>query len=458
MTEFEQKEKKNAEFIEAREFPEVGRLGGGGRKKRFAFKQKKDLSQSIKEVAKGMAVAAAGIIIVESAFAMTDPEGFANDMNSGIGGDPSPSSVRELIASEDHIWGDEGIVIKEATCKEKGILRFICKICGLEKDEDIPLADHTPSEEEGVEATCTEAGHFGNLVCSVCGEVLGQGEPIPALGHNWGPAFTALDPTCTATGISRVVCLRCGLAQDSRLAALGHNWGTAYVAQEPTCTVAGINRITCLRCGANQDTAIAATGHVPGEMIDAVEPTCLEAGLEELHCAVCDAVMESHEVAALGHDDGETVVVSVATCTTDGMIQLVCGRCGEVLAVSASMALGHIDDDSNFVCERCNEILVDVYATGGSHAGYEVVASFRLGFTPPAEYNTDFWVSVSCEDYLGAETVMEDGSSDFTVYLYPEADNPNSEWYFSITVHNDTQEIVTKRFVLDDHFIVSPAD
>ena len=460
MVEFEPNGKKNTSFKENNEFSETGRFGGKGTKKHYTVKQ--NLSQSIKSITKGLAVATAGFVIAETAVAFADPAAFMKDINAEIGSEPSPSSIQELIAAtDDHIWSDEGVVIKESTCKEKGILRFFCKICDATKDEDMELAEHSASEDEGTEASCTESGHTGTVVCSVCGEVLDEGEDIAPLGHNFGPEFVALAPTCTATGLRRIVCLRCGVQQDTIIAALGHNWGPENIVTEPTCTAEGLKRVVCLRCGERIDTAIAALGHTPGELINAIEPTCLEAGLDELHCAVCDEVIESHEVAALGHDSGETVVISEASCTTDGVIHLVCGRCGEVLGVSASMALGHLDDNADIRCDRCGKVLLSVAISGGSHSGYDAVAQFSIRMEDPAVFNTETWVSLYCEDYLTGEVVQNDGSADFTVYLYAEADNPDSEWYFQITVfvgHDNADQIITQRFVLDDHFIVSNAD
>ena len=501
MTEFEQNEKKNAEFIEAREFPEVGRFGGGGRKKRFAFKQKKDLSQSIKEVAKGMAVAAAGIIIVESAFAMTDPEGFSNDMNSGIGGDPSPSSVRELIASEDHIWSDEGIVIKEATCKEKGILRFICKICGLEKDEDIPLADHTPSEEEGVEATCTEHGHSGDLVCSVCGELLEEGSDTDPLGHDWGPKNTIRNATCTATGLQREVCLRCGEQRDSVIAALGHDSAEEVVIVEASCAEGGLVEIRCSRCGevvGERETAalghhwgeemliseatctedgyygricnvceeieetsvIPALGHADGEIVVVTAATCTASGTSEVRCSRCGEVLETIEAAALGHDWGETIIVTEATCESEGSMKQICLRCGEE-QYGVILQLEHHDDDGDYKCDRCGNALLDIYVASGSKGDGEVEATLTISpVANGAEPNDNVWVSASSDTDVIRMEVVQNSPSEVQVYLYYDT-IPTEDFIFSITIFVDpgtgsgSIEVLTKQFVLSaDHLIV----
>lgn len=49
------------------------------------------------------------------------------------------------------------------------------------------------------EATCTEDGYTGDLVCSVCGEVLEKGEAI-AKGHTWSDWTVTREPECSRMG------------------------------------------------------------------------------------------------------------------------------------------------------------------------------------------------------------------------------------------------------------------
>ena len=68
---------------------------------------------------------------------------------------------------------------KEATCTEEGYIVYLCA-CGETYTETIPATGHTAELVNVKEATCTEAGYTGDLVCSVCGAVIEQGEAIPA--------------------------------------------------------------------------------------------------------------------------------------------------------------------------------------------------------------------------------------------------------------------------------------
>ncbi|MDE5778074.1 MAG: leucine-rich repeat protein [Lachnospiraceae bacterium] len=85
----------------------------------------------------------------------------------------------EIIPAKGHTWSSG-----------------VCTVCGAEQPVD---CNHNNTTVQGKkEATCTEAGHEGNTVCTDCGEVLVQGSIIPAKGHNW------------VSG----VCIVCGVKQD----------------------------------------------------------------------------------------------------------------------------------------------------------------------------------------------------------------------------------------------------
>ena len=59
------------------------------------------------------------------------------------------------------------------------------------------------------EATCTEDGYTGDLVCSVCGEVLEKGEAI-AKGHTWSDWTVTREPECFQDGERTRTCTVCG--------------------------------------------------------------------------------------------------------------------------------------------------------------------------------------------------------------------------------------------------------
>ncbi|MBQ7128936.1 MAG: hypothetical protein IJO19_03000, partial [Clostridia bacterium] len=48
----------------------------------------------------------------------------------------------------------------------------------------LPLASHQPELKNAKDATCTENGYTGDLICKICGKKIESGEPIAKLGHD----------------------------------------------------------------------------------------------------------------------------------------------------------------------------------------------------------------------------------------------------------------------------------
>ena len=116
--------------------------------------------------------------------------------------------------------------------------------------------DHPDIDVVGEKApTCTEDGYNGDLVCTVCGEILETGESIPALGHTV-ERRNASEATCTTVGYSGDdVCTRCGetVAWGYELPALGHDWSD-WVTEGNTSTR------TCARCGETESEQLPDPG------------------------------------------------------------------------------------------------------------------------------------------------------------------------------------------------------
>ena len=115
-----------------------------------------------------------------------------------------------------HDWG-EWQITQEPTCTEKGRQQRTCRRCDEVDEEFISANGHTAVE--AYLPTCTEAGYTGRTVCLVCGEVVDEGEPAPALGgeHEYieqGEPFT--QTYVNEYGVTMVqqlqalICTRCG--------------------------------------------------------------------------------------------------------------------------------------------------------------------------------------------------------------------------------------------------------
>lgn len=140
-----------------------------------------------------------------------------------------------------HVASDKLANVKEATCTEEGYTGdVVCKFCGkvMKPGEKTKMVDHTPVDVEAKAPTCTEPGVTKGTVCSVCKKVLSGQETVPALGHD-PKLVNAKDATCTEAGYTGdKVCTRCNvtLEKGKDIKALGHNF------------VKGV----CSRCDAKQ--------------------------------------------------------------------------------------------------------------------------------------------------------------------------------------------------------------
>ncbi|MBQ7871465.1 MAG: S8 family serine peptidase, partial [Oscillospiraceae bacterium] len=66
------------------------------------------------------------------------------------------------------------------TCTEAGYEVWICAACGDSYRVELEASGHSAERVNAKAAACTEEGYTGDLICTVCGEVVEQGEIIPA--------------------------------------------------------------------------------------------------------------------------------------------------------------------------------------------------------------------------------------------------------------------------------------
>ncbi len=134
--------------------------------------------------------------------------------------------ITDMVA---HTASDKLANVKEATCTEEGYTGdVVCKFCGevMKPGEKTKMVDHTPVDVEAQAPTCTEPGISKGTVCKVCKKVLSGQETVPALGHD-PKLVNAKDATCTEAGYTGdKVCTRCNvtLEKGKDIKALGHNY------------------------------------------------------------------------------------------------------------------------------------------------------------------------------------------------------------------------------------------
>ena len=224
---------------------------------------------------------------------------------------------------------------KAATCTEKGWSEYdICTCCGYTTFKELEAKGHKASatvEENRVEATCTEDGHYESVVyCSVCEKELNrEKKTIKALGEHNYLHHEGKAATCIEYGWEEYdTCMRCNYTTYKEIAAFGHNY-VHHIGKSATCTETGWKEYdTCTRCDYSTYEKLAAKGHT--EIIDrAVAATCTKTGLTEgKHCSECSAILVAQRTTeALGHDYGEWTTIEKPTETDKGTEERVCKRC-----------------------------------------------------------------------------------------------------------------------------------
>ena len=231
------------------------------------------------------------------------------------------------VAMLGHSW-DAGVVTKEPFCNAEGVMTYTCTVCQATKTEPIPMKPHTPMTIRGVEPTCTVIGRSDAKICSTCGATLEEPHAIPALGHDWTEWEEVQAPSCTASGMRKHQCKRCGFIETENLDPTGHTWNSEpTVDKEPTCTEEGSQSIHCVNCDAAKDSqVIPALGHDWGNWQTTKEATCTEPGEQTRTCTRCGE-NETRPVAMQDHTWDAGVVTTEATCTAEGVMTYTCTAC-----------------------------------------------------------------------------------------------------------------------------------
>ena len=110
----------------------------------------------------------------------------------------TPIKTETIPALEEaHVCeGKEWVTVIPASCKEKGLISFICS-CGKSiKTEAIAMVAHDEETVLGTAATCTAEGRTDGKKCKVCEIVTASQVIIPPTGHSFS------DGTCKNCGIS----------------------------------------------------------------------------------------------------------------------------------------------------------------------------------------------------------------------------------------------------------------
>ena len=299
----------------------------------------------------------------------------------------------------------DDVVIREATCKQGGLVLTLCADCGDFYQTTTATGEHKYNSVKH-NATCQSMGYTEHT-CELCGDNYIT-NLTPLVSHSY--ERVTKEPTCTEKGYTTSTCTMCGLNNVSDYTEpTGHEWDEGHAVTSSTCEAEGVIEYNCENCDEKMIKAISANGHTPG-----AEATCTEPQL----CEECGTVLES----AIGHD--YSAEVTEPTCTAMGYTTYTCDNCGD----------SYIGDYTDKAEHEYSETVTEPTCT--SH-----------GFTT---YNCDNCDEEYASDYVDAVphtynadvTAPTCTSMGFTTYTCEDCDNSYIGDYTDMLEHNYNKETV----------------
>ena len=299
-----------------------------------------------------------------------------------------------------HEWTQTDL--EQPTCLSAGYIAYECKLCGAEKSETVSMLGHDYKEEfipngdvhsllctrcqttvadhphdwqslEMIKSPNCISNGEARLICSVC--KAGKTETVSPLGHEFSDSYQSNGD------VHSRFCTRCAASTADQK----HNWQFAGVINAPSCTESGIEKLVCAVCGAEKTSTVDAVGHSFSDKYRSngdvhsrfctrcqtttadlphnwqssgviSSPTCTDTGREMLTCTVCNAISTA-TLDALGHDFADEYhangdvhsrfctrcqtttadlphnwqsvgIITAPTCTAEGTENIVCSVCG----------------------------------------------------------------------------------------------------------------------------------
>ncbi|MGN0824125.1 MAG: leucine-rich repeat protein [Candidatus Coproplasma sp.] len=196
------------------------------------------------------------------------------------------------------------------TCTEIGWETYDdCSRCDYTTYVELPATGHTQAtavEENRVEATCEQDGHYDSVVyCSVCqAELNRENKTIDKLGHSFTNYISNDDATCSEDGTKTATCDRCDATDTVTYegSKLGHSYGapvwtwTGYTSAKAT--------FTCSHDSAHVEEVTATGEKITNEIT--TNPTCTATGVRTYTATVTFGGVNytgtaTEDVAATGH-------------------------------------------------------------------------------------------------------------------------------------------------------------
>lgn len=188
--------------------------------------------------------------------------------------------------------------ITKGDCITEGCTRHICKSClAYYESFDLNPQRHTGYIDfsERINPTCGTPGKKRDTLCRDCGEVLEEGEVIPATGnHTWGEAVPENSDICTGILVYTYTCTVCGdTKQETHETENTVHAGETELrnAKEETCGYSGYTGdLCCTACNhvITPGQVIPATGnHAWDEGFVAIPPSMFAEGTRRYTCTTC---------------------------------------------------------------------------------------------------------------------------------------------------------------------------
>lgn len=240
---------------------------------------------------------------------------------------------------------------------------------------------HQYQSQITLQATCTEEG-VETFTCANCQH--SYTEPIPILGHSYGPEEIERTATCAEEGIKSAHCTHCGATVNTPIEKKTHMLGTLTVSKEPNCTQEGLGYGDCIVCGAKQIAKTIPTNGVHVFVNTVIqEATCTEMGEGINTCQLCQ-YSEPCQYEIKDHTYSTPNVLVQVSCTKNGEVEHVCDDCGYSYKETVT-APGHNWSGATCqtagVCSSCgaigskaahNYVILEDRKASGTFASYRI--------------------------------------------------------------------------------------
>ena len=299
----------------------------------------------------------------------------------------------------------EDVTIREATCKQGGLVLTMCKNCGDFHETTTPAGEHKYNTKVH-NPTCREVGYTEHT-CEVCGDTYIT-DMTALISHAY--ERITKEPTCTEQGYTTSTCTMCGASFVSDYTEpTGHSWDEGTEVTSPTCTGEGVIEFHCLNCDEKMIKAESATGHTPGAAATCTEPQI---------CTVCETVL----ALPTGHHY-ETEVIA-PTCTAMGYTIYTCADCGDSYTADYTDKAEH-SYTANVTAPTCTE------------HGFTTFTCSVCG----DEYISDYTEKLQ-HDYNAVVTLPTCTDMGFTTYTCKVCGDSYIGDYTDMTEHNYSQQVI----------------